>query len=453
MSKDLRSYLKSLEHIPGEIMKIKEEVDPIYEITGLVVELEKRKQYPVLYFEQVKGYEIPVVTNVLATRQRAASALDTTSDKLSDTILEREKKLLKPKHVSSGPVKDVILKGDDVNLYSLPILTHFEQDVGPYITAGNMVAKNPDNRNRDLSFKRLQLKGRDKLGTSFHSRRYMWHFQKSAEEQGKPLEIAIIIGVHPTLFLSSQWRGSMSIDDYEVAGGLMNEPLEIVKCETVDLEVPANAEIVLEGEVLPKVREKEGPFGESSGYASDASTNHVVKIKAITHRKNPIYQDITPGFQAEHKLIPVVITEPHLREFLLQKVPTVKAVSYTESAPSRYHCYISMKKMFDGQPRQAIFAALAWDKRTKLVVVVDDDIDVYNEREVLWAIATRMQPDEDVFIIPKGQGNLLDPSSYIRGGISGKMGIDATKPLKGWPAKRLTIPKEVSNNIIGRFKL
>jgi len=453
MSKDLRSYLQTLELIPGEVMKVKEEVDPIHEITGLVVELERKKRYPVLYFEHVKGYDIPVVTNVLATRERMAIALNTTREKLSDTILEMEKNLLKPRHVSSGPVKDIILTEDDVNLYSLPILTHFEQDVGPYITAGNMVAKNPDTRIRDLSFKRLQLKGKDKLGTSFHSRRYMWHFQKRAEEQGNPLEIAIIIGVHPTTSLSSQWRGPMSVDDYEVAGGLMNEPLEIVKCETVDLEVPANAEIVLEGEVLPNVREPEGPFGESSGYASDASTNHVVKIKAITHRENPIYQDITPGFQAEHKLIPVVMTEPHLREFLLQKVPTVKAVSYTESAPSRYHCYISMKKMFKGQPRQVIFAALAWDKRTKLVVVVDDDIDVYNEREVLWAIATRMQPDEDIFIIPKGQGNLLDPSSFIRGGISGKMGIDATKPLEGWTAERLTIPKETSDKIKEKFGL
>jgi UbiD family decarboxylase len=209
--------------------------------------------------------------------------------------------------------------------------------------------------------------------------------------------------------------------------------------------VPAQAEFIIEGEILAGVREDEGPFGEFTGYSSHNSTRHVVKVKAITHRRDAIYQDIVPGLSQEHNSMLAVPAEPRMLDVLQRVVPSVKDVAYPFSGACRFHCYVSMKKIAEGQPKTAIFAAFAEDTSLKLAVVVDEDIDVRDEEEVLWAIATCMQADRGVFVIPGCMGAMLDPSSNE--GITAKMGIDATRPLVGWKATRCTLPNNVTERI------
>ncbi len=446
MVKTLRSFLQLLEkEHQNEIVRIKEEFDSKYEIQACVNKLEKMGKYPVLIFENVKGYGFPLVTNVHATRERLAIALETTKDKLMQEYMKRENDLIKPKEVGDAPVKDVVLTGDKVDVTNFPVPWHFEQDAGPYVASGVLIAKDPDTGIRNASLHRLQVKGKDKFGVSLHTRRHLWDYQRRAEEKGKPLEVAIAIGNHPATYLGGVWMGKIDTDEYEVIGGFMGEPLEIAKCETINMEVPAHSEIVFEGEFLPNVREPEGPFAEFTGYVSRRSTNHVIKVKGITHRKDAIYQDIACGFSSEHSLLGAVPREPNVYEAVRSLVPSVKAVCYPTSGTCRFHCYISIKKTAEGQGKNAIFSALGADHYLKLVAVVDDDIDVFNESEVLWAIATRMQAGDRMFIVPKRASTILDPSSVDA--MSDVVGIDATIPLKDWIAERPTIPKHVYDAI------
>lgn len=451
LTNDLRSFIQSLERkTPEEVVRVKSEVDTKYEIQAYVEMLEKKKQYPLLVFEKVKGYDFPVLTNMHAKRERLALALQTTKDALTEEWLKREKELIKPNEVETGPVKEVVITSE-VDVTKFPVITHFKEDGGPYISGGILIAKDPDTGIGNVSFHRLQIKGRDKLGVSLHTRRHLWDYQRRAEKRGEPLEVAIAIGNHPAVCLGGAWLGTMEVDEYEVIGGFLGEPLELVGCETVDVKVPARAEIVLEGEILPNVREPEGPFGEFTGYLSRRSTNHVIKLKGISHRSDAIYQDIACGFTAEHSLLGGALP----REGLVYKkvrevVPTVKNVCYPISGTCRFHCYISIEKTMEGQAKNAILAALAADSYLKLVVVVDEDIDVYDEPQVLWAIATRMQAGEDVFIIPNRAASLLDPSAKL-GGMSDVIGIDATKPLEGWKASKISIPEEVRNLVRTKF--
>jgi UbiD family decarboxylase len=292
----------------------------------------------------------------------------------------------------------------------------------------------------------MQIKGRNRLGTSLHSRRHLWSYQQKAEERGEPLEVAVVIGCHPLFYLGSGlWKGPIQLDEFEIAGSFFGEPMEIVRCQTVDLEVPAHAECVLEGRILPGVREPEGPFAEFTGYASRASTRHVMEVTAVLHRRDALFQDIVSGNSAEHTGLLRVPGECRMYQALKETVPSVRAVSYPPSGACRLHCYVSMKKTAEGQAKNAIFAAMGEDLSLKLVLVVDDDVDVYNEEEVLWAVATRMQADRGLFVVPHSMGAILDPSS--RQGLTAKVGIDATAPLEGWTAERCTIPEETLRTV------
>jgi len=303
-----------------------------------------------------------------------------------------------------------------------------------------VVAKDPDTSVRNASFHRMQLRGKNRLGTSLHSRRHLWDYQRRAEERGEAVPVAVVIGAHPLFhFGAGLSKVPIDVDEYEVAGGFFGDPLEIVPGVTVPVEAPAEAEIVLEGRILPGVREPEGPFAEFTGYASERSTEHVIEVSAILHRRDALYQDIVGGISDEHTMLLAVPQEARLLRVLRAQFPTVKAVSYPKSGTCRLHCYIAMKPTAEGQAKNAAMAAFGDDLSLKLVVVVDDDVDVSNEQEVLWAMATRMQADRDLFMIPNAMGAILDPST--RAGTTAKVGIDATRPLTGYP-RRHTLPAD-----------
>ena len=447
MSQDLRDFLKQADE-KGVIRHVTEEVKREYEMSTLMMDLDKEHRYPIVCFDKVENSEFPVVTNILGCRERFAEGLGVAADKVSETYAARiRSRIEEVKVVENAPFNAHTITGDDIDLYKLPIPTHFPIDAGPYVTSGLCVAKDPESGAETLGFHRMQLKGKDKLGISLHSRQRLWEYFRRSEERGESLKAAIVIGVHPNISLGSMALVPYDQGKYGAIAGLFGEPLEVAPCIHSDLMVPAYAEIVLEGEILADVREKEGPFAEFTNYACYRSTENVFKVTAIRYRENAFYHDITPGMSSEHVTVVAVQREGDVLNALHQTLPNIKAVHAPFSACGLFHCYISMKKIAEGQPQQAIYAAFAVDHNIKMVVVVDEDVDVYNEEEVLWALATRLQADKGVTILPQhlGMGVTLDPSTDELSRTS-KMGIDATKPMSGF-APKIEMDEEVEKAV------
>ncbi|MGN1010658.1 MAG: UbiD family decarboxylase [Clostridia bacterium] len=447
MSQDLRDFLKQADE-KGVVRHVTEEVKREYEMSTLMMDLDKEHRYPIVCFDKVENSEFPVVTNILGCRERFAEGLGVAADKVSETYAARiRSRIEEVKVVENAPFNAHTITGDDIDLYKLPIPTHFPIDAGPYVTSGLCVAKDPESGAETLGFHRMQLKGKNKLGISLHSRQRLWEYFRRSEERGESLKAAIVIGVHPNISLGSMALVPYDQGKYGAIAGLFGEPLEVAPCIHSDLMVPAYAEIVLEGEILADVREKEGPFAEFTNYACYRSTENVFKVTAIRYRENAFYHDITPGMSSEHVTVVAVQREGDVLNALHQTLPNIKAVHAPFSACGLFHCYISMKKIAEGQPQQAIYAAFAVDHNIKMVVVVDEDVDVYNEEEVLWALATRLQADKGVTILPQhlGMGVTLDPSTDELSRTS-KMGIDATKPMSGF-APKIEMDEEVEKAV------
>ena len=427
MAKDLRSFLERYRSIyPDEVWEIKDQVSLQYEGTALALQLEKKQRFPVLFFENIEDHAFPVVSNLFADRKRIAFMLGLEEGQLISDWPGLASRRIKPIMANHAPVKEVVRLGSAIDLLQYPIPVHFESDAGRYISGGVTVSKDPDTGVGNLNFTRLQIKGADLMGASLHSRGDLWDFQRRQEERGKLLEVAVVIGAHPAVCIAGATRLPINEDELELAGGLLGEPVPLVPAETLDLLVPANAEMVIEGFIEPDKRDQEGPFGEYTGYSTDRSTRNVFQVTAITHRKDMIFHDIVPGASAEHLNLSKTSRVPQEFEMLKKAFPNVVAMNYPTSG-THFHCYLSMKKKMEGQPKQAMMFLFGLDMYLKWIVVVDDDIDVFNEQEVLWALATRFQADRDSFVVPDVACNILDPSSHD--GMSAKLGMDATRPL------------------------
>jgi UbiD family decarboxylase len=448
MNPDLRDFLHVLDSAgERQLIRLEGPVTPHFELTALALGLEKHYggEGPAIYCGKVGESANPVVTNVLGSRARYALSLDVDESLIADEWQKREAGAVPPVLLDEGPVQETVWVEDEIDLSRLPVLTHFAEDAGPYISAGIVIAKDSKTGVRNGSFHRCQVKGTRTLATSLHSRRHLWQLAEEAEGKGEPLEVAIVNGAHPLFYFGcGMWKGSMTTDEYDIVGGFMKQPLETVRCKTIDLDVPASAEVVIEGVIPPGVREPEGPFGEFTGYASHNSTQHRIDVTAVTMRHDAMWQDIVSGISAEHNGALRLPQERRVYSALRSQFSSLKAVSYPLSGACRFHCYISMGRGSEGQAKNAIFHAFAEDLSLKMVVVVDEDIDVFNEQEVWWAVSTRMQADRDVFIVPEVAGAMLDPSSD--NGLTAKMGIDATIPVKSWRAERCTLPPEAVEN-------
>ena len=445
MPKDLRSFIAQLEaKSPEEIARVNKLLSPRYEISALLTHLEKIKRFPLLFFEKVKGSNAPVVINAQASRRLMAIALDGKPEDLARKFGERQSKPIPPVEVTEAPVQEVTKLGDEADLTEVPMLTHYDVNAAPYITAGVVVAADPDTGVRNTSYNRLMMAGKRELRIFMAIGRHLWTLHNKFERRDQPLPIAIVIGVHPLFSLGAQALTPADEDEYGVIGGMMNEPLRLVKAKTVPILVPADAEMIIEGKMLPHVRRTEGPFGEFTGHAVPQDERQVIEVTAITHRKNYIFQDIHAGY-TEHKLMGAVPREAALLKAVRQSVPTVKNVCMPVSGNCRFHAYVSIAKRTPGQAKNAICAAFAADMLLKHVVIVDDDIDIFDEERVLWAISNRFQADRDLVVIANAQGSELDPSAGP-GGVNAKMGLDATKPLEGFPPE-LRVPEEVMKRI------
>ena len=444
MAQDLRSYLDLVKRRkPGDFEIVSKLVDPRFEITALVVKLEREgKRRPVILFENVKGTRFPVLTNLHASRPRLAVAMHTAPEATQASYLRAMERPLIPKVAPTGPVHEVVLEGDQVNLYELPQIVHHEGDAGAYVTAAISFAKDPTREIWNCAYNRLQIKSRNTTSIHLTTGKHLWEFQRIAEARNEPLQLALVIGVHPAIALGALAIGSIDEDERGIMGALLGEPLELVKCRTSDVLVPAHAELVLECEILPRQRTAEGPFGEFTGYSLGERQREIVHVKAITHRRDAIFQDITVA-HLDHMLLSTIPMEANLYRAVRAMVPSVKAVR----VPGPFTCFISIEQRIPGQAKNAILAALGADLYMKRIVVVDEDVDVFDDRQVNWAIATRCQPDRDIMIVTNARGSDLDPSARDDGHTA-KWGVDATaKPSLAAYTPRHRVPADVWKRI------
>lgn len=451
--KDLRFFLKNLkEDHPEEIVRVEREIDPHWEISALAHKLAANKRFPVIFCSRVKGSAFPLVCNIHVDRKKMALALETTEKNLIPEYLRRIRNPIPPVLVNRAPVKDQLMKDQAVDLTRLPIPTHCEKDAGPYINVGVGILKDPDTGALNTGVYRHMVHGPKQLGMYTNPITHGGDFIRRAEKKGVPLEVAIAIGAHPALAIESQNTEPMYCDDYAMAGGLLGQPLRTAPGEFVSFPIPADAEIVIEGFIPPNVRKDEAPLGEYTYHYGLRRKSPVIEVKAISFRRDAIYQDLTNAHQEHLCLWLVPGVEAGLYSSIKAVFPTVKAVSIPFSGLG-YHAYIGIEKIREGDGKNVILAALGSTPRLKHVIVVDEDVDIFKESEVLQALATRFQAHRDLCVISGGRSTPLDPSSYglteiySGEGMTTKMGMDATRPLLSRFPEMASVPKEVMEKI------
>ncbi|HEY7066520.1 MAG TPA: UbiD family decarboxylase [Chloroflexota bacterium] len=434
--RDLRGFLAFLEqHHPDQLYYVDREVDPHFEITALLAKLERQQRYPVVVFRNVRGSRLPVVTNVHGSFERLALAIGLPANasvpEFTREYSRREDHPVEPVFVprEQAPVKEIVLTGDQINLDELPLLTYHEKDAGSYVTCAFEVMRDPDTGVRNAGIYRLMRQGRNEFGIQISETAHGHYILKKHMARNEPTPIAAFLGHHPAVHLGCLSFSPFESDEFTIAGAMLGEPLRLVKAETVDLEIPADAEIVIEGEILPDLRRPEAPFGEYPGTYGPQRNNPVVRVKAITMRRSPLYQSSFVG-HPDNLLLSGVTRLSSIQKTVKIASPSVKAVYVPPSGRCRYICYIAMQKLIEGDPKNAAMAAFAADPFLKFVVVVDEDVDILNDSDVLHAIATRVRADVDTFMVTYARGSPLDPASYDPAGgshIVTKVGIDATR--------------------------
>ena len=439
---DLRSWLQELA-AADRLAVAHRRVSLIDELAAVAKKLENERA---VLFPEPGGHAISVVANLFAGRSWIADALGAPVDRLLSKFQNAVRNPLPWVEVTRARVQEVVHQKIDL-LKQLPIPKHNEHDSGSYITAALLIARNPKTGIQNVSIHRCQVSGRDRIGVLLLPR-HTQHYFRLAEAAGEALEIALVIGAHPACMLASQAIAALDSDEMEIAGALLGQPVEMVKCRTNRVRVPAHAEIVIEGRILPKVREPEGPFGEFPQYYGPRADREVIQVDAITHRKNPIFHTIIGG-GVEHLLLGGIPREATLLDHLQRSFPSVRDVRLTRGGICRYHLAVKIDKKNQGEPKNIIMGAFGGHYDIKQVVVVDMDVNIDDENEIEWAVATRFQADRDLVVVAGAQGSRLDPSSDH--GISAKMGMDATKPLATGPMefKRIHV-KGVENVDLGR---
>jgi 2,5-furandicarboxylate decarboxylase 1 len=440
-SQSLRGFLRLVEtQYPDELLRIRQPIDLRFDSTALVFELDQAGKSPVVVFENVSGSDMQLVTNVAGNRKLLAACLGVDPGNLPPAFRERCQKYIPCETVDRGAWEDVVIEGDDVDLTKLPVPLQFSVDAAPYITAGQIVARDPVTGIDTTGFHRLMLKGKNRLGVSLHSRRRLYEFHRRAEERGESLPAVITLGVHPLHYMGSMvYAYPPQVRKFEIIGGLFGEPYRLARCGVNDLEVPAAAEIIIEGEILANVHEPEGPFGEFTGYASYRSTQNVFVAHRIRMRRDAMLHSVTSGMSRDHILVSCITREGEILNALKRNLPNVRAVHVPHTTCGAFMAFVSMKKIAEGEPQMAIMAALGTELYTKYVIVVDDDVDIFNINDVMWAVATRVRAEKDITFIPGAKGAILDPTSDPETFTLTKMGIDATRPTGRDFAERLTI--------------
>ena len=468
---DLRDFLKEVEK-DGELLRIKEEVDPYLEMTEILDRLVKSGGEAVI-FENVKGSKIPVVGNILGTHKRMLKALglkdyseidiriSTLMDfKSPQNLLDKIKMLPElneissffPKVVKDGPCKEVILKKGQFSLQDLPIPTCWPLDGGPYITLPMVFTKDRETGKRNCGMYRMQVYGDDITGMHWHPHKHGAKHFLQRKKYNEKIEVAVAIGSDPATYFSSAMPLPEDFDEMIFAGFIRKKAVELVKCETVSLEVPSNAEIVLEGWIDPNELRMEGPFGDHTGFYSLPSLFPVFHIECITMRKKPLYphtivgkppmEDAFMGYSIERIALPV----------LKKQFPEIVDIHMPFEGVFHNLLFVSIEKRYPGHAKKIMHSIWGTGQMmfTKVIVVVDSDVDIHNLSEVLWKTLNHIDPKRD-FEFAEGPVDILDHSSPLFG-YGSKVGIDATRKWKeegfnrDWP-EEIKMDKSVKEKI------
>lgn len=435
-TRDLREWLKRLSDT-DRVAVIRENVALKHEVAAIAKVLDGKQA---AYFPKPDGHAMPVISGFMGRRAWIAEAMGVPESGVLQAFRQAAENPLPWNEVTSAdaPCQQVVF--NDIDLHKiLPIPTHSEHDNGPYITAGMVIARNPKTGVQNVSINRIQVHAKDRMAILMLPR-HLFAFYQAAEADGEALPIAVVIGADPLTLLASQAISPIDSDELEIAGALHGKPLDVVKCQTNDVRVPAGAEIVIEGRILPTVRELEGPFGEFPKYYSAREQREIIQVDRITTRKNAIFHTIVPA-EMEHLLLGAIPREATLLAHLQRSFPGVKDVHLSIGGVGRYHLFVKFEKRREGEPKNVILGAFGAHYDIKHVVVVDTDVDVHVPQQVEWAIATRFQADRDLVVVSGAQGSVLDPSTTLdfppgevppphEQGIGAKMGLDATKPVK-----------------------
>jgi UbiD family decarboxylase len=435
---DLREFLTKLE-AEDELARVKAEVNPQYELGAVCRKaldsggVERNKA---LFFESPKGYDIPIACNILDSRPRYFMALDIKPEEIVAEYSRRTAKPVPPRLVKDGPCKEKVLIGDEVDLFMFPIPTWNEKDGGPFITTPTVIAKDPDTGRRNVGRYRMQVHDGKSTGIYAASYREIGQWMKKCHDRNEALPVAIAIGTDPIVSLCAVALFPPGVDELAMAGALRGEPVEVVQCETVPLEVPSTAEIVLEGEIRPGDMKVEGPFGEFPGYYGERGERPFIRIKAITHRSSPIFEATYEGRPPTGSST----TQGLFHEIEIMRLIRGQGLKKIRMSvgSAMFMAIASIEKHYAGQERMLALDILSTPsgRFIKTLILVDKDIDPDNWTQVEWALGTRFQPRQDLTIIDDIIGIYLDPSllpeekkTWPQGGRTSKVIIDATKPI------------------------
>ncbi len=441
--RDLREFISLLER-EGEITRVKAEVDPELELALIVRKVFDRRGKALL-FENVKGHDIPLISGAVDTYKRYGLGIGAEPDPSSilDKTISSSRNPIPPVSVNEGPCQEVVNTGKKVDLNVLPVPKWHELDGGKFIgTLGLVIVKDPDTGARNMGIYRQQIHGKDRMGLL--ATQQVGLVLRKYRDRGQPMPVATVIGVDPAILAASCFRLPPGGDELAVAGAMKGEPIPLVKCKTIDVEVPAYAEIVIEGEIPPDSGKWDvgGPFGEFTGFYGGVVTKKPsIYVKAITTRTDPIFQGTLEGMPPSESTTLRCLghtTGTHIR-LEQARIPGFKRVWVTEMGCANFVVVIQLEKQYYlGNARQAIMAYWSMEHVGKWCIVVDDDIDIFDMAQVEWALATRVQPHRDIIITAdRDPGTNLDPSippekrpyPYTQ---CSRIGIDATKDFKGF---------------------
>jgi 2,5-furandicarboxylate decarboxylase 1 len=435
--KDFIEFLKQ----NGELLTFSTQLAPKFEISAVISELGK-KEAPALLFEKVKGYSFPVVGNLLGTKKRLSMALGLGQKNFFEKTLSKLEERIPPALVKNRSPREVItLKGKNDLLKLLPILTHYAGDSGPYITSGITSARDPKDGTIGRGLHRMEMRGKNELGISLINPP-LSEIYAQYKKENRRMEVATAIGLDPAILIAAVSKVPRGTDKLSVAGGLKGKPIPMAKAETVDIDIPAQAEIVIEGYVDPKGKEKDGTLGESSGYYMTFSKSPTIHVTTITYRKGAYFHAIVPwGLEVDNLLCLI-----HGIDFvpkMKKEIPSLKRIHFI---PGTFGSHVVMNIDTDSKAeiRKALTYALSFT-HVKKVIIVDEDVDPEDSQEVEWALATRFQGDRDLIVVPDLRGQPIDPSSK-EGFLTTKLGMDATRPKKeGF--EKVDVPKEVRSQL------
>ena len=424
----LRSFLEQLER-KGDLTRVRREVTTEYEMAGIIEALGEKP----VFFERVKESEMQVIAGIVSSKDLIARALGIERAQLLDQLSRAIEKPAIPRIADEGECQEVVER--NVDLTKLPIMRYTAKDGGKYIASAIAIIRDPEYNSRNMCFHRLMLLDRNRFVARIVENRGT---DSAIKKAGGELEVAFCIGNSTAVLLSAATTLPMGADELGMANAL--EKTELVKCKTVDLEVPADCEIVLEGKIT-KERAPEGPFLDLTGIVDKMRQQPIVEIKCFTHRRKPIYQTILAG-RNEHRMLMGMPKEPTIFNEV-NKVCRCKDVYITPGGCSWLHAVVQIQKRNPDDGKKAITAAFEGHKSLKHCVIVDEDINIYEPSEVEWAIATRFQADKNTIILSNQPGSSLDPSGDLTEGkkaTTAKAGIDATAPLtttgKGFTKER-----------------